>query len=141
MKRLLSLLLMLTMLTMTAFAKSSDLAGSGFIGVWIENDGYGTLTLRLDGTSEMVYYDNTVTECHWALTEEGAKFLDGQWLNSPMALLDENTLSVANGWMIFTREGFLPTTDTALLLAPSPWARKARLSWAPGRWKPSTWTA
>ncbi len=117
MKRFFSLLLACTLLLcLPVLAESA----SNYVGVWIENDGNGTLTVRTDGTSTMVYYDNTVTECHWALTEEGARFTDGMWLNSPMALLDENTLSVASGWMIFTREGFLPTTDQALLLGAVP---------------------
>ena len=52
----------------------------GFPGVWSENDGYGTLVILADGTARMDYYDGTVTECHWALTDEGAKFTDGMWL-------------------------------------------------------------
>lgn len=120
MKRILSLLIAFTfLLCLPVFAEDSA-TDATFVGVWIENTGYGTLTIRVDGTSTMVYYDDTVSECHWELTEDGAKFTDGMWLNSPMKLLDENTLSVANGWMICTREGFLPTTDQALLLGAVP---------------------
>lgn len=32
-------------------------------GTWIENDGFGTLTIFTDNTSIMNYYDGTVTEC------------------------------------------------------------------------------
>lgn len=93
---------------------------AAYIGVWIETEGYGTLTVLSDGTARMDYYDGTVTECHWALTDTAAKFTDGMWYGSPMELLDENTLSVSNGWMVFAREGFLPTTDEALLLGAEP---------------------
>lgn len=123
MKRLLSLLLCLPFLfSITAFAETLSQAriDSGMVGVWIENDGNGTLTVRLDGTAEMIYYDDTVTQCHWDVTDTGAKFTDGMWYNSPMELLEENTLSVAKGWMIFTREGFLPITDPAVLLNAVP---------------------
>ena len=122
MKRLISLLLCILMISSAALAEGVIQAcvDSSLVGVWIENEGYGTLTLFADGTSEMIYYDNTVTECHWNVTADGARFLDGQWYNSPMTLLDANTLSVADGWMIFTREGFLPTTDPALLLNAQP---------------------
>lgn len=116
MKRMLALLAAFMLLTLSALAEDT----SGFPGVWIENDGFGTLTILADGTSHMEYYDGTVTECPWELTEEGAIFTEGQWFNSPMVLLDANTLSVADGWCIFTREGFLPTTDPALLLGAEP---------------------
>ena len=123
MKRILSLLLAFTIfLCLPALAEESaqSLTDAGFVGIWIENTGYGTLTIRADGSSTMVYYDGTTSESNWGLTDEGAKFLDGMWLNSPMTLLDENTLNVNNGWAIFTREGFLPTTDQALLLGAVP---------------------
>lgn len=122
MKKFLPLLLCLLVLITSAFAENAGqpAPGASFIGTWIENDGFGTLTLRADGTSHMLYYDNTVTECHWEPTESGGRFTDGQWLNSPMKLLDDNTLSVADGWMVFTREGFLPATDQALLLDATP---------------------
>ena len=123
MKRILSLLLAFTIfLCLPALAEESaqSLTDAGFVGIWIENTGYGTLTIRADGSSTMVYYDGTTSESNWGLTDEGAKFLDGMWLNSPMTLLDENTLNVNNGWCIFTREGFLPITDSALLLGAEP---------------------
>ena len=122
MRKFLPLLLCILVLISSAFSESAGQPASeaSFIGTWIENDGYGTLTLRLDGTAHMLYYDDTVTECHWEITEDGGRFTDGQWLNSPMKLLDDNTLSVANGWMVFTREGFLPTTDPAILLDATP---------------------
>lgn len=122
MKKVLPLLLCILVLISSAFSESAGQPASeaSFVGIWIENDGYGTLTLRLDGTAHMLYYDDTVTECHWEITEDGGRFTDGQWLNSPMKLLDDNTLSVANGWMVFTREGFLPTTDPAILLDATP---------------------
>jgi len=116
MKRITSLLLTL-LLFLCPLALAEE---SGFPGVWIENDGYGTLVILADGTARMDYYDGTVTECHWALTDEGAKFTDGMWLNSPMELPEANTLRVADGWMVFTREGFLPVTDPALLLGAEP---------------------
>ena len=122
MRKFLPLLLCILVLISSAFSESAGQPASeaNFVGIWIENDGYGTLTLRLDGTAHMLYYDDTVTECHWEITEDGGRFTDGQWLNSPMKLLDDNTLSVANGWMVFTREGFLPTTDPAILLDATP---------------------
>ncbi len=115
-KRLLLLTAALLLLCLPAVAEEA----SGFPGVWIENDGFGTLTIFADGTSRMEYYDGTVTECPWALTDEGAVFTEGQWLNSSMVLLEENTLSLADGWCIFTREGFLPITDPVLLLGAEP---------------------
>lgn len=115
MKRIIALLVtILALLTLPALAES------GFPGVWIETEGYGTLTLFDDGTAIMEYYDGTVTENPWVLTDEGAKFTEGQWYNSLMVLLDDNTLSVSDGWMIFAREGFLPTTDETLLLGAEP---------------------
>lgn len=68
----------------------------------------------------MEYYDGTVTETTWGPAEDGYRFGEGQWYSSPMALLDDNTLSVSDGWMIFAREGFLPATDQALLLGAQP---------------------
>ena len=115
MKRFLLLLACLTLLILPAAAEDA-----GFAGVWIENDGYGTLTLLGDGSATMEYYDGTVTVTTWGLTDDGYRFGDGMWYNSPMELLDANTLSVSGGWMIFTREGFLPTTDPALLLGAVP---------------------
>ena len=115
MKRMLTLLVATLMLLALP-----ALAEGGFPGVWIETEGYGTLTLFDDGTAIMEYYDGTVTENLWELTDEGAKFTEGQWYNSPMVLLDDNTLNVSDGWMIFAREGFLPTTDETLLLGAVP---------------------
>ena len=80
----------------------------------------------------MDYYDGTITETTWGLTEDGYRFGEGMWYNSPMVLLDENTLSVSDGWMIFTREGFLPTTDEALLLGAEPVGEEGAPSWAHG---------
>ena len=114
MKRILALLVAFVMLALPVLAEG------GFPGVWIETEGYGTLTIFADGTARMEYYDGTVTENPWVSTDEGAKFTEGQWYNSPMVLLDDNTLSVADGWMIFAREGFLPTTDETLLLGAVP---------------------
>ena len=114
MKRILALLVAFVMLALPVLAESD------FPGVWIETEGYGTLTIFADGTARMEYYDGTVTENPWVSTDEGAKFTEGQWFNSPMVLLDDNTLSVADGWMIFAREGFLPTTDETLLLGAVP---------------------
>lgn len=106
-KRFLCLaLLMLLAFCLPATAEDEALR---YVDTWIENTGYGTLIINADGTSVMTYYDDTVTECHWEVTEDGARFTDGQWLNSPMELLDENTLSVSNGWSVFTREGFEPS--------------------------------
>ncbi len=107
-KKLASLLLAVLMLASCFPASAEDLAAQ-LVDTWIENDGYGTLHLNADGTAVMNYYDDTVTECTWAVTEEGPKFLDGMWYNSPMELLDENTLSVSDGWMVFTREGEEPS--------------------------------
>lgn len=115
MKRFLLLLSCLMLLILPAAAEDA-----GFAGVWIENDGYGTLTLLADGSATMEYYDGTVTTTTWGLTDDGYRFGDGMWYNSPMKLLDANTLSVSNGWMVFTREGFLPTTDPAVLLDAVP---------------------
>lgn len=120
MKRLLSLLICMLFLSIPVLAESPDLAATGFPGVWIENDGYGTLTLLADGTAHMEYFDGTVTDTTWGLTEDGYRFGEGMWFNSPLELLDENTLSVSDGWAVFTREGFLPTTDEALLLGAEP---------------------
>lgn len=117
MKRLLSLLL-ICLLTLCPLALAEQ--ESLYAGVWIENDGYGTLTLLADGTAHMEYFDGTVTDTTWGLTEDGYRFGEGMWNNSPMELLDDNTLSVSDGWCIFTREGFLPTTDEALLLGAEP---------------------
>ena len=116
MKRIASLLLAF-MLFLCPLALAEE---SGFPGVWIENDGYGTLVILADGTARMDYYDGTVTDTTWGLTEDGYRFGEGMWNNSPMELLDDNTLSVSDGWCIFTREGFLPTTDDALLLGAEP---------------------
>jgi len=118
MKRFLLLLLCLLLCTPALAEPPASVAG--FVGVWIETDDYGTLTIRLDGTADMLYYDGTESSFRWEETETGARFTDGMWYNSPMELLDGNTLSVANGWMVFAREGFLPTTDEALLLGATP---------------------
>ena len=118
MKRFLALLLSLCMLACACVLAVAD--DAPFVGVWIETEGYGTLTIRLDGSATMVYYDGSVMDTTWHLADDGYRFGDGMWYNSPMALLDENTLSVSNGWMIFAREGFLPTTDEALLLNAEP---------------------
>ena len=117
MKRILCLLLSF-MLLLGSFAFSEQ--ASAYVGVWIETDGFGTLTIRADGTAHMEYYDGTVTDTTWGITEDGYRFGEGIWYNSPMELLDENTLSVSDGWCVFTREGFLPTTDEALLLGAEP---------------------
>ena len=102
-KKLLSILLAITMLAVCSSAVAED-DPSLFADVWIEDTGYGTLTVFADGTARMDYYDGTVTECEWAVTEEGAKFTTGQWWNSPMVLTGEDTLDVADGWLTFTRE-------------------------------------
>ena len=114
------LLLLLCLLLCTPALAETPASDAGFVGVWIETDDYGTLTIRLDGTADMRYYDGTESSFRWEETETGARFTDGMWYNSPMVLLDRNTLSVANGWMVFAREGFLPTTDEALLLGATP---------------------
>ena len=118
MKRLLTIctLLLCVLFCLPAQAEES----AAFVGTWIETEGYGTLTIRLDGTATMVYYDGSEMDTTWSLTDDGYCFGDGMWYNSPMELLDENTLSVSDGWMIFAREGFLPTTDEALLLGAEP---------------------
>lgn len=116
MKRLLFLLTCLLLLTLPALAEDN----APYVGVWIETEGEGTLTIRLDGSATMVYNDGWVMDTTWAPTESGAAFGKGMWYNSPMTLLDENTLSVSDGWMVFTREGFLPTADEALLLGATP---------------------
>ena len=107
-KKLLCFILSALLLCACLPASAEDEA-SPYVDIWIENSGYGTLILFADGTSIMTYFDDTTTECHWEVTQEGAKFTDGQWLNSPMELLDENTLSVSNGWAVFTRQGAEPT--------------------------------
>lgn len=120
MKRTLSLLTLLcfilTMLCTPVLAEES----TGYVGTWIETEGSGTLTIRLDGSATMTYSNGMVMDTTWSVTGAGAAFGEGMWYNSPMALLDENTLSVSDGWMIFAREGFLPTTDPALLLGATP---------------------
>ena len=119
MKRILSVLTLLTcLLAFCVPAAAEDSAD--FAGTWVETEGYGTLTIRPDGTATMVYYDGSEMDTTWAMTDDGYRFGDGMWYNSPMELLDENTLSVSDGWMIFAREGFLPTTDEALLLGAEP---------------------
>jgi len=119
MKRLISFLTLLAcLLTFTLTAPAEDSAS--YVGVWIETEGEGTLTIRLDGTATMAYSYGAVSEFQWEKTADGARFTEGMWYHSPMALLDENTLSVSGGWMIFAREGFLPTTDPALLLGAVP---------------------
>lgn len=118
MKRFFALLLSLCMLACACVLAEAD--DAPFIGVWIETEGYGTLTIRLDGSATMVYYDGSEMDTTWRLTDDGYRFGDGMWYNSPMKLLDENTLSVSDGWMIFAREGFQPTTDEALLLGAAP---------------------
>lgn len=121
MKRILSLILaFLLFASLPAVAEDLSLADSGFPGVWIEYDGYGTLTILADGTASMHYFDDTISDFRWALSEEGAVFTEGMWYNSPMVLQDENTLNVSNGWSIFYREGSTPITDPALLLGAEP---------------------
>lgn len=108
MKRILSLLLAYLLLFCTsAMAENAAQAriDSGIVGVWIETEGYGTLTMRADGTATMVYHDNIVSDCNWELTEEGGRFTDGMWFGSSIEMENENVLSVAGGWMRFTREG------------------------------------
>ena len=107
-KKLLCFILSALLLCACLPASAED-AASPYVDIWIENSGYGTLILFADGTSIMTYFDDTTTECHWEVTQEGARFTDGQWLNSPMELLDENTLSVSNGWAVFTRQGAEPS--------------------------------
>ena len=116
MKRLLFLLTCLLLLALPALAEDT----APYVGIWIGTEGEGTLTIRLDGSATMVYDNGWVMDTTWAPTESGAAFGEGMWYNSPMALLDENTLSVSDGWMIFVREGFLPATDEALLLGATP---------------------
>ena len=118
MKRLLCLLLCLLLPLLPCFAE--EMNEPGFVGEWIETEGSGTLTIRLDGSATMVYDNGWVMDTTWAPTENGAAFGEGMWYHSPMQLLDENTLSVSDGWMIFAREGFLPATDPALLLGATP---------------------
>lgn len=118
MKRLLTLLLCLFLFALPALAE--NMIASPLVGVWIDVEDNGTLTIYPDGTATMIYSNNTVTTCGWQATEVGGIFTDGMWYNSPMVLLDDNTLSVSNGWMIFAREGFLPTAAPALLLNAAP---------------------
>ena len=103
-KKLFGAILTIMLLALCFPATAEDLA-SQLADVWIEDTGYGTLTLYADGTAHMDYYDGTVTDCEWAVTEEGPKFTTGQWWNSPMELMDENHLSVSDGWLVFTRQG------------------------------------
>ena len=119
MKRIFSLLTLLFCLFPSCIPTLAETM-PGYVGTWIETEGYGTLTVRLDGSATMIYYDGTVMETTWHATETGAAFGDGMWYNSPMELLDDNTLSVSGGWMIFAREGFMPTADSALLLNATP---------------------
>ena len=102
-KKLLSMLLTIAMLGVYVSA-AAQIDPSQFTDVWIEDTGYGTLTVFADGTARMDYYDGTVTECEWAVTEEGARFTTGQWWNSPMVLTGDDTLDVSNGWLTFTRQ-------------------------------------
>lgn len=117
MKRSLSLFLaFLFLLCIPAQAENAAQAriDSGIVGIWIETEGYGTLTMRADGTATMVYYENTVSDCNWELTEDGGRFTDGMWFGSSITMENENVLSVADGWMLFTRDGVdaeLPETD------------------------------
>lgn len=120
MKRILSCFTLILFCLAALCAPVMAEEAAAFVGVWIETEGYGTLTIRQDGTATMAYYDGSMMETTWSLTDDGCRFGDGMWYNSPMALLDENTLSVSSGWMIFVREGFLPTTDEALLLGAEP---------------------
>ena len=69
MKRFFALLLGCMLLCPLARAEQA----SSYVGIWIENDGYGTLTIRADNTACMDYYDGTVTETTW-----GA---DRRWLS------------------------------------------------------------
>ena len=119
MKRIFSLLTLLFCLFPSCIPTLAETM-PGYVGTWIETEGYGTLTVRLDGSATMIYYDGTVMDTTWHATETGAAFGDGMWYNSPMELLDDNTLSVSGGWMIFAREGFMPTADSALLLNATP---------------------
>lgn len=119
-KRLLLFVIPLLLLCLPVLGEDASLLDSGFPGSWIETEGFGTLTIYADGTATMEFSNGIVAELPWALTDEGAIFTDGMWYNSPMVLLDENTLSVDDGWSTFAREGFLPTTDKALLLGAEP---------------------
>ena len=107
MKRFLTILACLMLLCLPALADVADLplADSGFVGVWVETDGYGTLTLYADGVAVMEYYDGTVTNTTWGPTDDGYRFGEGMWYNSPMILRSEDVLDVSNGWMVFTRDG------------------------------------
>lgn len=106
MKRFLLLLTCLTLLCLPALAELAPPPNdSGFAGVWIETDGYGTLTLFDSGDAMMEYYDGTVTITTWGLAEDGYRFGEGMWYNSPMVLRSEDVLDVSDGWMVFIREG------------------------------------
>ena len=90
-KKLASLLLAVLMLASCFSASAEDLAAQ-LVDTWIENDGYGTLHLNADGTAVMNYYDDTVTECTWAVTEEGGTTPPWScWMKTPSA-------SATAGW-------------------------------------------
>lgn len=121
MKRFLITLTCLLLICLPVLAENTDLplAGTGLPGVWVETDGYGTLTLYADGSAVMEYYDGTVTVTTWGLTDDGYRFGEGMWYNSPITLLSEDVLDVSNGWMVFTREGMdVEVPETRLDLVP-----------------------
>lgn len=106
MKKLLAILLCMILLCMMALAEDDSQAriDSGIVGVWIETEGEGTLTMRADGTSTMDYY-SIISDANWELTEDGGRFIDGMWMGCSIVMVNENCLSVDDGWMLFTREG------------------------------------
>lgn len=92
------------MLLALCFSATAEGDASWFPDVWIENDGYGTLIVFADGTATMQYYDDTVTESKWAVTEYGPRFTEGEWVDLTVELLEDDSLSIAGGWLLFTRE-------------------------------------
>lgn len=107
MKRFLLFLTCLTLLFLPALAEelTPPPADSGYIGTWIESEGYGTLSIHADGSAVMEYYDGTIMTTTWGMADDGFRFGEGMWYNSPMELLTEDVLDVSDGWMIFIREG------------------------------------
>ncbi len=91
-------------LLVCCFHAAAEIDVSWFPDVWIENDGFGTLTVFSDGTAFMQYYDDTMTESKWAVTEYGPRFTEGEWVDLTVELLEDDSLSIAGGWLLFTRE-------------------------------------